>query len=90
MTCEIGDKMAIVCTICESNVHLALKDDFLNIYRCAQCDHEFTVIIENHMLYTEDYYTQQHTNWFNNPNYRLFEFIYTNVVGCLKRNNLNF
>src|SRR5208337_3797499 len=82
--------MDVACTICQKSEFLVLRDDSLNMHCCTRCNHEFTVIGENQKTsYTEeDYYTQQHTNWFNNPNYELFEFIYSNVVKLLKRDEL--
>lgn len=47
------------------------------IYRCPTCDHCFTDIeaIDNNVIYGEDYYRNDHKNWFNNPNIALFRHI---------------
>ncbi|KKR79555.1 MAG: Methionine biosynthesis protein MetW-like protein [Candidatus Nomurabacteria bacterium GW2011_GWA2_40_9] len=72
--------MHIACTICLTNTHLALKDQSSKMYHCNNCDHSFNVVSGDWRLqYSEDYYTKKHTNWFNNPNYWLFEFIHTNI-----------
>src|SRR3989344_6797032 len=78
--------MNITCTICNTNTAIVLRDQFSKIYQCNLCDHSFNVVSEDYRLqYTEDYYTGKHSNWFNNPNYWLFEFIYRNIERFTQR-----
>lgn len=73
------------------------------LYRCPTCDHCFTDIkvIDNKVIYDENYYLDNHKNWFNNPNIVLFRRIHNVIlsniqnpsiidVGCGKGDLLRF
>jgi 2-polyprenyl-3-methyl-5-hydroxy-6-metoxy-1,4-benzoquinol methylase len=59
------------------------------MYRCGTCRHSFTLITdEKRVRYTDDYYEEKHANWFNNPNYRLFDFVYSTVIRPIKKRDI--
>ena len=73
--------MTILCPVCESR-ETALIGSRLNIYRCTVCTHEFTSVPkERQEKYSKDYFLEEHKNWFNNPDPRLFDFIYRRLLG---------
>lgn len=83
------NKMNISCTICGKQDKVTLKDDRLHMYRCSSCDHEFSLIDKAvQEKYDNDYYRSTHANWFNNPDYRLFGFIYSNVKKMIRKEKI--
>lgn len=96
--------MKISCNICYSEKAIYLTDDILNIYKCFCCNHSFTICSsDKREHYLDDYFSNKHANWFNNPNYRFFNFIYSKIsqltvnkkiklldVGCGKGGFLKF
>lgn len=69
------------CPICLSGNKTILMENRLNIYRCDSCRHTFTdVSKEKQEKYNNDYFLKMHSAWFNNPNYRIFDFIYKELL----------
>jgi len=69
----------IQCPICHKT-KTNLQENRLNLYRCNNCSHTFTIIPkEKQEHYGDDYFLKTHKNWFENPNYPLFEFIYSEL-----------
>ncbi|HLP63323.1 class I SAM-dependent methyltransferase [Flavobacterium sp.] len=64
------------CTVCyETDTFLRNKK--MSLYTCKNCNHTFTVIPrEEEEPYNEDYFIEVHKNWFNNPDFKLFERVY--------------
>ncbi len=78
--------MEAVCPVCENMNGIVLKDESLKMLQCPQCGHAFSLIDDDlQEEYTELYYDVTHANWFNNPNFRLFKFIYLHLIKMLKR-----
>ncbi len=75
--------MTVECPICYNSSKTILKESRLNLYRCNSCLHTFTVIPKRKEKYNDDYFLKTHKNWFNNPNYRLFDFIYRKLLKLL-------
>ena len=73
--------MALRCVICRDRESAALENSQLGLYRCRSCGHVFKLLPEEkRQNYGEDYYLREHKNWFNNPDYRLFEHINTRII----------
>lgn len=69
----------ILCPVCSSNVKLYKKLKKVAVYgSCSTCGHRFTDIksIEKQEDYSDDYYEKIHSNWFENPNIKLFHAIF--------------
>lgn len=66
------------CKICNSN-NIRLLDSRLRLYKCKNCTHEFSFPLIDEE-YKEDYFKQEHKNWFDNPNYELFDLIFKNTM----------
>ncbi|MBU0604868.1 MAG: class I SAM-dependent methyltransferase [Candidatus Omnitrophica bacterium] len=80
--------MGKTCSICNSDKDVVLQDSVLNRYGCNKCHHSFTVVTEEQRTrYTDDYY-ETHANWFNHPNYRLFDFIHSQVISRIRKDGL--
>ena len=59
------------------------------MHHCRTCNHSFTLITdEKRVHYTDDYYEEKHANWFNNPNYWLFDFIYSTVIKPIRKKDI--
>ena len=59
---------------------MRLMDRALNLFKCADCNHTITAFPEyDPDLYSEEYYSRAHKNWFAHPNFRLFSFIRRNL-----------
>ena len=64
------------CSICLDAGRMQLMDRALNLFKCADCNHTITAFPEyDPDLYSEEYYSRAHKNWFAHPNFRLFSFI---------------
>jgi len=68
MTCPVCGKISVV----------EFKTNEADILRCPECHHCFSHVHKNneHIQYSDEYYSDDHKNWFENPNYSLFEKIY--------------
>ena len=67
----------LTCPVCSHQASYYKKLDEVTLYSCAHCTHRFTdhETIRHQESYSEDYYEDKHANWFDNPNYRLFDYI---------------
>lgn len=67
----------ICCSVCETESSFLPLNIGVDLYRCPSCDHCFTNVsaLETTEQYDQDYYTEKHSNWFENPNFPLFEHI---------------
>lgn len=69
------------CNICLKNIGVTLEDINLGLYRCNSCGHVFKDIPkERQEKYIDDYFLKTHKNWFNNPDYALFEYIHREIL----------
>jgi SAM-dependent methyltransferase len=81
--------MTLACTLCEQNRGIRLMDHKLNLHRCPDCDHTFSIKGEGEKeTYEEAYYLDRHPNWFANPNVGLFRFIHQKILGLSKEKSL--
>lgn len=71
-----------VCTIC-MNSEVVLQESRLRLYYCEKCDHCFTDAEENPALYNDEYYKIQRKNWFDNPDFWLYEKIYQRIISLV-------
>jgi 2-polyprenyl-3-methyl-5-hydroxy-6-metoxy-1,4-benzoquinol methylase len=64
------------CPICKSD-NTFLKNKRMSLHTCNNCNHTFTVIdrVEEEK-YEADYYLKAHKNWFDNPDFELFENVF--------------
>jgi 2-polyprenyl-3-methyl-5-hydroxy-6-metoxy-1,4-benzoquinol methylase len=84
------------CKVCLSESYFYLSHPEADLYRCNKCDHCFSDLnsMDNQENYEENYFLEEHKNWFDNPNIYLFNqikaFVYENNlfnvldVGCGK------
>lgn len=73
--------MPVTCCICHSPDKVLLEVSKLHLYRCGACGHVFKNIhVEDQEKYGEEYFSEEHKNWFNNPDYKLFEFIHRYIA----------
>ena len=77
-TVDINELSCPVCS-CTGEYYRKLKE--LTLWYCKHCTHRFTDVdsINNKEQYSEEYYDQKHSNWFNNPNIRLFDYVYSQI-----------
>lgn len=68
------------CKVCDSSLTI-LEDRSLRLYRCKQCGHVFKNLAEEvKEKYEEGYFSSEHRNWFENPDYALFDFIHKQIA----------
>jgi 2-polyprenyl-3-methyl-5-hydroxy-6-metoxy-1,4-benzoquinol methylase len=67
--------------VCLSDKRVILKDARLNLYKCQACRHTITghSVAKPEDIYSADYFSEEHKNWFQNPNKRLFRRIHRNL-----------
>ncbi len=72
---------SLKCPVCNRKSEPYKKLQEVDLYRCNNCSHCFTDIdtIINNETYSNDYFEEKHKNWFDNPNIRLFEYIYKKI-----------
>jgi SAM-dependent methyltransferase len=71
--------------VCQNDQQIKTIDKRMNIYYCGNCQHTFTnVEKQNKDDYSDKYYDEDHKQWFNNPNYWLFDLIIHNVIELSK------
>lgn len=79
----------IQCAVCKKNGAVVLEDKALRLNRCDACHHAFKDMPkERQEKYDEDYFKEAHKNWFNNPDYPLFEFIRNSILDIKGRGPL--
>jgi len=77
--------MPVKCPTCHSKDNLIEEKD-LNLFVCHYCNHTFTLLANfNKKDYNDHYFFEEHKNWFKNPDYHLFEFIYKKLVNIYKK-----
>lgn len=67
----------MVCPLCGSSATQVYEHPEADLYRCPDCDHCFADqgSIADREGYTSEYGEEDHKNWFENPNFALFEKI---------------
>ena len=94
----------IKCTVCTHDASFYNKLSEVTLYYCANCKHFFTDqdSIKNKEDYSPEYFTERHPSWFENPDLKLFDFIYKYIerfnfkspsildVGCGNGNFLKY
>jgi SAM-dependent methyltransferase len=66
--------------VCNRYEEVAIEEPKLRLYRCHKCCHVFKDISSAEQEpYCEDYFTDQHKNWFDNPDYNLFKLIHDKI-----------
>ena len=73
-----------VCPVCNGDKTF-LKNKRLDLYWCKFCNHTFTFSKEDSNLYSPEYFQEEHKNWFTNPNYVLFDRIYSKLTTLTPR-----
>lgn len=74
------------CHVCQNSKAVVLKDNHISLYECKDCSHYFTEIPhEKKEQYNDDYFLEKHKNWFNNPNYRFYNFTYATILGLVDK-----
>ncbi len=66
------------CPVCNCNKTIKLLTfDDIRVKKCMNCSHEFSEHQDNinFEIYNEQYYTDEHENWFKHPNLTLFQKI---------------
>lgn len=73
------------CTLCLKTTRVVLMDSKLRLFKCAECEHAFTIKSKDELeVYEEKYYLEKHSHWFANPNEGYFERIYRLVMKLKK------
>lgn len=63
------------CPIC-LNFKVKVEDEKLSVFYCKLCNHRFTLIgKEKRKKYTQSYIASERKNFFEHPNYKLFDYI---------------
>ena len=77
-TVDIKELSCPVCS-CTGEHYRKLKE--LTLWYCKHCTHRFTDVdsINSKEQYSEEYYEQKHSNWFNHPNLSLFDYVYSQI-----------
>ncbi len=72
-----ADTNPVVCPVCKSPAAFAYSHPEADIYRCQACTHAFSdqKSLRRFEEYSAEYYDAAHKNWFENPNFSLFEWI---------------
>lgn len=71
--------MEISCSVCQKKTELT--DNNLGLHHCGFCNHIFRNPHKDECeRYSEEYFLKEHKNWFENPNYGLFESIYKIII----------
>lgn len=76
------------CRICKNGRDATPIDKRIGLYSCGTCGHVFKDIPkEEQEQYAEDYFSEQHKNWFKHPNYGLFRLLKRKIaaLGCNTR-----
>jgi len=62
------------CTVCNSLSCFSYDHPEADIYTCKKCKHSFSILKEGvEENYSDEYFLITHKNWFENPNFKLFE-----------------
>jgi 2-polyprenyl-3-methyl-5-hydroxy-6-metoxy-1,4-benzoquinol methylase len=81
----------VFCTVCLSDKRIVLKDARLNLYKCLACRHTITAhsTAKPEEIYSADYFSEEHKNWFQNPNTGLFRSIQRTIRKRLGQGELS-
>ncbi|MFH1190101.1 MAG: class I SAM-dependent methyltransferase [Candidatus Omnitrophota bacterium] len=78
------------CPICADPGNIAARDEDLNVYRCGLCGHVFGLVPkERRESYGEDYFAEAHRNYFENPDRRMYSFIYSEILRFIDRKDIS-
>lgn len=81
-------KHTMKCPICDTDSEVF--DKKMHLYQCKECLHTFTKAPkEMQEKYEGDYFEEDHKNWFDNPNYKLFRNIEKYISKIEKANLLD-
>lgn len=81
-------KVEARCPVCAHSSDVRMLDGRIGLYRCTACAHSFSLVPEERQeQYDEGYFLEAHRNWFANPDYRLFDFVYSEVVRLIGQNS---
>ncbi|MHC4453803.1 MAG: class I SAM-dependent methyltransferase [Planctomycetota bacterium] len=74
-------KKKLQCTVCNYDARYYNKLKEFTLYYCDNCQHFFTDIesIQNKETYSQDYFKEKHSKWFENPNFQLFDYIFDRI-----------
>ncbi|HBY01138.1 MAG TPA: hypothetical protein DEG92_01080 [Rikenellaceae bacterium] len=69
------------CPVCKGKQPIYAELLEVDLYFCKNCRHRFTDphSISSKEEYSQEYYDKKHRRWFENPDVRLFEFIYQQI-----------
>jgi SAM-dependent methyltransferase len=69
------------CTVCHEASRLIAARRESHLYRCGACDHCFSGLetMPEAEQYGAEYYNEKHRAWFENPNTKLFDFIFEQI-----------
>jgi len=77
------------CSVCLKGENAILEDVDLKLNRCKSCKHVFkTVEKTDEEKYKDEYFSDEHKNWFSNPDYKLFNFISHEISKMKKKTPL--
>jgi 2-polyprenyl-3-methyl-5-hydroxy-6-metoxy-1,4-benzoquinol methylase len=82
---------AQACPVCGGSSTLWVKLPSVTLFRCGACDHCFTDLatIVKAEEYGSDYFQKTHRNWFENPNYALFDMLAKEIARHKSRSVLD-
>ena len=71
------ERTALPCPVCTTPSTTSQQLPDVVLYRCSDCDHCWTdpSSVAARETYGPEYYLESHRNWFENPNYPLFDWI---------------
>jgi len=83
-------KKNLKCTVCDRDAIFYNNLQEVTLYYCKNCKHFFTDLnsIKNKENYSQEYFDERHANWFKNPNFHLFDYIF-NQIKSVRTNNLS-
>ena len=64
------------CTVCGEPSVFYQSHPEADIYRCDKCSHVFSVNVKINSIYSADYFIETHSNWFKNPDFKMYQNIY--------------
>ena len=59
------------------------------LYKCASCNHVFTVVSNKKNKEYVEVYFDEHSNWFKYPNYKYYNFINTYIGTVFENRNFS-
>ncbi len=81
--------MVLVCPVCDSGKICFLEKTLHGtLFCCKNCSHVFTVLNEGEKEYAGSYF-DEHSNWFNCPNYGYYNFVSSYITIALCRGDFS-